>query len=90
MGFSDDLRRACADIWDAEHNHPLVSGIGDGTLELAKFQYYMRQDYIYLIDFCRVIALAAAKTPNVGDMGWFATLLDETLNTEMALLVRSC
>ena len=90
MGFSDDLRRECADIWDAEHNHPLVSGIGDGTLELAKFQYYMRQDYIYLIDFCRVIALAAAKTPNVGDMGWFAKLLDETLNTEMALHVSSC
>ncbi len=90
MGFSDDMRRKCAEIWDTEHNHPLVTGIGDGSLELDKFRYYMRQDYIYLIDFCRVIALAAAKTPDVEDMGWFAKLLDETLNTEMALHVSFC
>ena len=90
MGYSDELRRECAEMWDKEHNHPLVKGIGDGTLELEKFRYYMRQDYIYLIDFCRVIALAAAKTPDVEDMGWFARLLDETLNTEMALHVSFC
>lgn len=90
MGFSDDMRRECAKIWDTEHSHPLVTGIGDGTLELEKFQYYMRQDYIYLIDFCRVIALAVAKTPDVEEMGWFAKLLDETLNTEMALHVSFC
>ena len=90
MGFSDDMRRECAEMWDKEHAHPLVTGIGDGTLELDKFRYYMRQDYIYLIDFCRVIALAAAKTPDVEDMGWFAKLLDETLNTEMALHVSFC
>ncbi|MCY4580461.1 MAG: thiaminase II [Chloroflexi bacterium] len=90
MGFSEEMRRQCAEIWDTEHNHPLVSGIGDGTLELDKFRYYMRQDYIYLIDFCRVIALAAAKTQDVEDMGWFASLLDETLNTEMALHVCFC
>ena len=90
MGFSEEMRRQCAEIWDTEHNHSLVSGIGDGTLELDKFRYYMRQDYIYLIDFCRVIALAAAKTQDVEDMGWFASLLDETLNTEMALHVSFC
>ena len=90
MGFSGEMRRHCAEMWDKEHNHPLVRGIGDGTLELDKFRYYMRQDYIYLIDFCRVIALAAAKTPDVEDMGWFARLLDETLNTEMALHVSFC
>ena len=75
---------------DTEHNHPLVVGIGDGSLDLEKFRYYMRQDYIYLIDYCRVIALAAAKTSDVEDMGWFAKLLDETLNTEMSLHVSFC
>ncbi len=90
MGFSDDMRRECSDIWDTEHNHPLVTGIGDGSLSLDRFRYYMRQDYIYLIDFCRVIALAVAKTSDVEDMGWFAKLLDETLNTEMSLHVSFC
>ena len=90
MGFSGEMRQHCAEMWDKEHNHPLVRGIGDGTLDLDKFRYYMRQDYIYLIDFSRVIALAAAKTPDIEDMGWFARLLDETLNTEMALHVSFC
>ena len=61
MGFSDDMRRECAEMWDKEHAHPFVVGIGDGTLDLDKFRYYMRQDYIYLIDFCRVIALAPPR-----------------------------
>ncbi len=90
MSFSDELRRMCADIWDKEHAHPFVSGIGDGTLDLAKFQYYMRQDYLFLIDYCRVISLAAAKAERLDDMGWFARLLHETLNTEMALHVSFC
>ena len=90
MGFSEELRREFADIWDTEHRHPLVAGIGDGSLELDKFRYYMRQDYIYLIDFCRALSLAAAKASDVEDMGRFAKLLDETLNTEMALHVGFC
>lgn len=90
MGFADELRRQGADIWDKEHRHPFVTGIGDGSLELDKFRYYMRQDYVYLIDFCRVLALAAAKAERVEDMGWFGMLLHETLNTEMALHVSFC
>ncbi len=90
MGFSDDLRKTFADMWDREQRHPFVTGIGDGSLELDKFRYYMRQDYLFLIDFCRAISLAVAKTADVQDMGWFAKLLHETLNTEMALHISFC
>ena len=90
MGFSDELRRSGAPIWDEEQRHPFVTGIGDGTLALEKFRYYMRQDYIYLIEFCRAISLAVAKAEGVEDMGWFARLLHETLNTEMSLHVSLC
>ena len=90
MGFSDELRRKAAPIWDKEHSHPFVTGIGDGSLSLDKFKYYMRQDYLFLVDFSRAIALAAAKARTLEDMGWFARLLHETLNTEMALHVSFC
>ena len=90
MGFSDDLRQKGAPIWDKEKQHPFVTGIGDGSLSLDSFRYYMRQDYIFLIEFCRAISLAVAKARNVEDMGWFARLLHETLNTEMALHVSFC
>ena len=77
-------------MWDSEKQHPFVVGIGDGTLPLDSFRYYMRQDYLFLVDFCRVIALGAAKAENIADMGWFARLLDETLNTEMSLHIGFC
>ena len=50
----------------------------------------MKQDYLFLIDFSRVIAMAVAKADTLDDMGWFARLLHETLNTEMALHVSFC
>ena len=90
MGFSDELRQTVADMWDREKQHPFVTGIGDGTLEPERFRYYMRQDYVFLIDFCRAISLAVAKAEDVEDMGWFARLLHETLNTEMALHISFC
>ena len=90
MGYADELRRKCAPIWEMEQRHPFVTGIGDGSLPLEKFQYYMRQDYLFLVDFCRAISLAVAKTSNVEDMGWFAQLIHQTLNTEMALHVSFC
>ena len=90
MGFSDELRRKGAPIWDREHSHPFVTGIGDGSLSLDQFKYYMRQDYLFLVDFSRAVALAAAKARTLEDMGWFARLMHETLNTEMALHVGFC
>lgn len=65
--------------------HPFVTGVGDGTLPAEKFRYYVTQDYAYLIDYSRVLALASARSPRLEDMSWFAGLLDETLNVEMSL-----
>jgi thiaminase/transcriptional activator TenA len=90
MGFSDELRSRGAHIWDREQNHSFVTGIGDGSLPLDNFRYYMRQDYVFLIDYCRAISLAVTKARSVEDMGWFARLIHETLNTEMALHVGFC
>ena len=90
LGYSDELRRKAAPIWQMEQRHPFVTGIGDGTLPLENFQYYMRQDFIFLVGFCRAIALAAAKATGLEEMSWFARLLHETLNTEMALHVSFC
>ena len=88
--FSEILRDRAATVWEQEHQHPFVVELGNGTLPLEKFQWYMKQDYLFLIDFSRVIALAVAKAETLEDMGWFAQLLHETLNTEMSLHVSFC
>ena len=43
--ISYHLRNAAASIWEECLNHPFVTGIGDGTLAVEKFQYFMLQDY---------------------------------------------
>lgn len=83
--FSDSLRSEAEPLWRAIHAHPFVRGIGDGTLPPERFRFYMRQDYFFLIEYSRVIALAAAKAPRLSEMGRFASLLNATLNTEMGL-----
>jgi thiaminase/transcriptional activator TenA len=88
--FTQQLRNSAAEQWDREQAHPFVTGLGDGTLPLPTFRYYMQQDYVFLVGYCRAVALVAAKAERLDEMAWFARLLDETLNTEMSLHVSFC
>lgn len=85
MRFTATLRQKAHAIWEAEKRHPFVRGIGDGSLPREKFRYYMIQDYLFLVDFCRIFALGAAKADDIGQMSQFSRLLHETLHTEMSL-----
>jgi len=83
--FTARLRRKAAAIWEAQHQHPFVGGIGDGKLDLEKFKFWLRQDYVFLIEYARLLGLAAARSPDTETMSRFAGLLNETLETEMSL-----
>ena len=56
-------------IWDAAgpillktEGHPFVEGLLDGTLPLEAFQFYIKQDGLYLKEFGRGLAMLAAKS----------------------------
>jgi len=83
MRASDAFRQAAHAIWEANAAHPFVRGIGDGTLSEERYRFYLAQDYVYLIDFSRFFAVAAAKAPSLAPMERFAKLLDEALHCEM-------
>lgn len=83
--FTELLSEAAKPIWDAQLEHPFVQGIGDGTLDEERFKRWVRQDYLYLKEFARIFAWAVAKTDRLESMGWYATVLNLTLNTEMGL-----
>lgn len=89
-GFAGEMRARTAPLWDAIHGHPFVRGIGDGTISRERFEFYLRQDYVYLINFSRVLAMAAAKAEDVESMRFFSTLLDATIDGEMELHRRTC
>jgi thiaminase/transcriptional activator TenA len=83
--FSDELRAEAASIWEAQHRHPFVVGIGDGTLDFDRFAFWIRQDYLFLIEYSRMLALGAARAPDLPTMQRFAELTQATVGEEMEL-----
>jgi len=85
LSVSASLRAAAAPVWEASLAHPFVRGLGDGSLDEAAFRYYIRQDYLFLIDYGRLLSLGAARAPRLEWMRRFAGLALSVLETEMSL-----
>ena len=67
-----DLAMACL-------RHPFVQGLGDGSLDPAKFSYYVGQDSFFLEAFARAYSVAAAKAPHWEVFQLFHQLADGVL-----------
>lgn len=79
------LYQAAHEIWTQCLDHSFVQGIGDGSLDLEKFKYFLLQDYLYLFDYARVFALGVAKARDPALMRLFSANVDGILNGEMAI-----
>jgi thiaminase/transcriptional activator TenA len=44
VSLAADLRAASSTVWEAQHAHPFVRGIGHGTLDEQRFRFDARQD----------------------------------------------
>lgn len=82
---STHLHDAATPVWEACLRHPFVTGIGDGTLDMEKFRYFMLQDYLYLFDYARVFALGVVKARDPELMRVFAANVDAILGGEMKI-----
>lgn len=85
MRLCDALRERAAPLRRLEVEHPFVRGLGDGSLDAGRFRVWLRQDYLFLIAYARVLGTAAARAPDLETMGRFADLLQSTLRSEMDL-----
>ena len=83
--FTARLKAAAATVWEAQHGHPFIRGIGDGSLDLPRFRHWVRQDYRFLIEYARMLATASARAPDLDSMTKLAQLTNETLNVEMSM-----
>jgi thiaminase/transcriptional activator TenA len=76
-----ELERSVAEQLD----HPFVRGLADGTLPAEAFRRFIRQDYLFLLDYSRALELAAGHAP-VRDVGArLSKLARETATRELAL-----
>jgi thiaminase/transcriptional activator TenA len=82
---TDQLYESARMIWRACEQHPFVTGLGDGTLPVEKFRFYICQDYVYLVDYSKLFAWAVIKSPTLELAGRFADLLHSTIHQEMDL-----
>ena len=85
MTVTQRLYEAARPVWRQCHEHPFVRGIGDGTLDKEKFQWFLLQDYLYLFDYARVFAWGVIKARDAGLMRTFSANVDAILGGEMKI-----
>ena len=61
MSFSRSLKQKAIKVWEDGYNHPFVQELGAGTLDKEKFKFYLLQDYLYLLEYAKVFAMAMVK-----------------------------
>ncbi|MGL5406427.1 MAG: thiaminase II [Propionibacteriaceae bacterium] len=68
MSFARSLKSKAETIWEEGYRHPFVQEIGQGTLDKEKFKFYLLQDYLYLLQYTKVFALAVARSDGEATM----------------------
>ncbi|RMB04843.1 thiaminase II [Eilatimonas milleporae] len=83
--FSEDAWDDTAALRRAIHDLPFNRDLADGSLTGDRFRFYMIQDALYLEQYARALATAAAKAPEPDAMERFALASQEALVVERAL-----
>lgn len=55
-------------IWDEYLHHDFVNALEEGTLKEENFLFYLKQDYIYLINYAKCYALLALNADNAKEL----------------------
>ena len=77
------LRERGAASWTAAVSHPMVAGIGAGSLPHETFRYYFEQNVLYLEDYARAIALIIGRAPDLAAVTVLTRFLGQIVDTEL-------
>jgi thiaminase/transcriptional activator TenA len=84
-GFSDSVWQQTAALQAAIGRLPFITELTAGSLARSRFQTYITQDAVYLGQFSRALALAAAKAPDAALVQQFAHSAVGAVAVEQAL-----
>src|ERR687892_1085671 len=83
--FHEMLKDAAQPIWEAILAHPFLQELSDGTLPHDRFLYFIRQDYLYLFEFARVLCVGGSKAEDLDTLEMFAKHAANTVAVERAM-----
>src|SRR5919197_3516509 len=83
--FHDSLKDAAQPIWAATLAHPFLRELGDGCLPHDRFLYFIRQDYLYLFDFARILCVGGSRAEDLDTLEMFAKHAANTVAVERAM-----
>jgi thiaminase/transcriptional activator TenA len=86
--FSDEAWQRTAALRAAIGRLPFNTELAAGTLAPQRFRFYITQDALYLAEYARVLAIAAAKAPDAATLHWFSQAAGEAIAVEQVLHAR--
>ena len=89
-GLFGRLRHDAGAEWEAYVRHRFVLALGTGTLPKRAFQHYLRQDFLFLIQFARAYALAGYKSATLAELRAASASVTAIVDVEMPLHVAYC
>jgi len=76
--------------WERYIQHSFVRQLGEGTLDKTCFEHYLKQDYVFLIQFARAFGLAAFKSTTLCELNHAKQSMSAILDIELSLHVQYC
>jgi len=76
--------------WNDYINHDFVNQLATGTLSEDSFRHYLKQDYLYLIHYTRVMALSVYKSDNLAQMRIGQAGINAMLDLEIGMYLDFC
>jgi thiaminase/transcriptional activator TenA len=84
------LKDKNVNIWLDYTKHEFVQKLANDNLHENYFLNYLKQDYLFLIQFSKAWSLAILKSDNLEEMKIAASTVNELINFEMGLHISLC
>ncbi|WP_273404109.1 thiaminase II [Campylobacter avium] len=85
MKLFQRLLKENAKVWDEYLHHNFVKELEKGTLKEENFLFYLKQDYIYLINYAKCYALLALNANNAKELRFAMKFQNYIIEGELEL-----
>ena len=86
----ESLKKNNLQNWLLYTKHDFLKQLSDNSLKKDCFFNYLKQDYLFLIQFSKAWSLAVLKSDNLDEMKISASTVNDLINFEMQLHIDLC